>query len=107
MVFTPPQPFTPMMLTWFSKISSVEAIPYDEFKTNPYTVLCTTNWGGHLSWFQLGGKRWFATAVAAFLMKMEDGFEVVPPPKAEAKENGWKFPVWDPSNRRMNMQLPI
>ncbi|KAF2652829.1 AB-hydrolase YheT, partial [Lophiostoma macrostomum CBS 122681] len=38
-------------------ISSYEAIPYEEFKQNPNTVLVTTNWGGHLSWFQVGGKR--------------------------------------------------
>lgn len=41
-----------------------EAIPYEEFKQNPYAVLCTTSLGGHLSWFQVGGTRWFAKAVS-------------------------------------------
>ena len=26
-------------------------------------MLCTTSVGGHLSWFELDGKRWFARAV--------------------------------------------
>ncbi|EOD42881.1 alpha beta fold family [Neofusicoccum parvum] len=44
-------------------ISVNEAIPYDEFKQNPYAVLCATSLGGHLSWFQSNGDRWFAKAV--------------------------------------------
>ncbi|KAF2836899.1 AB-hydrolase YheT [Patellaria atrata CBS 101060] len=39
-------------------------IPFDEIKTNPYTVLCTTTLGGHLSWFEVGGGRWFAKPVS-------------------------------------------
>ncbi|KAK5242974.1 hypothetical protein LTR16_008169, partial [Cryomyces antarcticus] len=41
-------------------IAVKEAIPYEEFEQNPYTVLCTTTTGGHLSWFESGGQRWFA-----------------------------------------------
>ncbi|KAF2746731.1 medium-chain fatty acid ethyl ester synthase/esterase 1 [Sporormia fimetaria CBS 119925] len=88
-------------------ISAVEAIPYAEFKANPYAVLVTTNWGGHLSWFQLGGKRWFATAVADFLTNMHDNIDL----NATAATNGIKtdaerkYPVWDPTNRRLTVPL--
>ncbi|KAK8200919.1 hypothetical protein M8818_006238 [Zalaria obscura] len=47
-----------------------EAVPYEEFKVNPYTVLCATSMGGHLSWFEIGGGRWFARPATAFLQKM-------------------------------------
>ena len=40
-----------------------EAIPFMEFKQNPYAVLLTTSMGGHLSWFESGGGRWFAEPV--------------------------------------------
>ena len=87
------------------QISSKEAIPYEEFKQNPYAVLCTTNWGGHLGSFQVGGGRWFATAVSAFLSKMHAEIDneasrierveskVEPPEK--------KYPIFDPNNRRL------
>lgn len=47
----------------FSQISHHEALPFDEFRLNPYTVLCTTSSGGHLGWFELGGGRWFVKPV--------------------------------------------
>ncbi|KAF2640609.1 medium-chain fatty acid ethyl ester synthase/esteras-like protein 1 [Massarina eburnea CBS 473.64] len=86
-------------------ISLVEAIPYEEFRQNPYTVLCTTNWGGHLSWFQSGGKRWFATAIANFLTKMHDEIDVDAPlpgrEDADAKTVEKKYPIYDPCNRKL------
>jgi uncharacterized protein len=87
------------------KISSVEAIPYEEFKQNPYAVLVTTNWGGHLSWFQVGGGRWFATAVAAFLRKMHDDVDSVASARLADVESAKKYPIWDPSNRRLRLPL--
>ena len=45
------------------QIAHREAIPWLEFQKNPYTVLCTTTLGGHLSWFETGGTRWFAKPV--------------------------------------------
>ncbi|CAI4213781.1 unnamed protein product [Parascedosporium putredinis] len=41
-----------------------EAVPYNEFKANPYTVLTTTSLGGHLCWFEVGGSRWFSRPVS-------------------------------------------
>ena len=45
-------------------IANDEAVPYEEMKQNPYTVLCATSGGGHLSWFELGGGRWHAKPVS-------------------------------------------
>jgi hypothetical protein len=65
-------------------------------------VLCTTNWGGHLGSFQLGGGRWFATAASAFLAKMHDEIDYEAS-RAEKKPDvpGKKYPVYDPNNRRL------
>ena len=47
-----------------------EALPIEEFKQNPMTVLVRTSLGGHLSWFEIGGGRWFAKPVSNFLIRM-------------------------------------
>ncbi len=47
-----------------SQIAVKEAIPFEEFRQNPFVVLCTTSLGGHLSWFESGGGRWFAKPVS-------------------------------------------
>uniref|UniRef100_A0A8H7MY50 AB hydrolase-1 domain-containing protein n=1 Tax=Bionectria ochroleuca TaxID=29856 RepID=A0A8H7MY50_BIOOC len=44
-----------------------EAVPWQEFKQNPNTVLLTTSKGGHISWYESGGGRWFPKAIAGFL----------------------------------------
>jgi len=43
-----------------------EAVPYAEFKANPYTVIASTSLGGHLCWFEVGGGRWFSRPVRDF-----------------------------------------
>jgi len=55
------------------QIAVKEAIPYEESKRNPYVVLCTTSLGGHLSWFELGGGRWFAKAVSVPIVVSSGG----------------------------------
>lgn len=47
-----------------------EAVPKEEMKQNPYTVLCSTSLGGHLSWFEIGGGRWHAKPISNFLKYM-------------------------------------
>ncbi len=47
-----------------------EAIPIEEFKQNPMTVLVTTSLGGHLSWFETDGGRWFAKPIFNFLTRI-------------------------------------
>lgn len=53
-------------------IACKEAIPYEEFKQNPYTVLCSTSLGGHLGFFEIDGTRWHARPVCNFLKKMAE-----------------------------------
>ncbi|KEZ39944.1 hypothetical protein SAPIO_CDS8914 [Scedosporium apiospermum] len=48
-----------------------EAVPYAEFKANPYTVIASTSLGGHLCWFEVGGGRWFSRPVCNFLNYMQ------------------------------------
>ena len=45
------------------QIAVKEAIPFIEFEQNAFAVLLTTTMGGHLSWFESGGGRWFAKPV--------------------------------------------
>jgi predicted alpha/beta-fold hydrolase len=40
------------------------AVPYEAFKKNPYIVMCATDIGGHIGYFELGGDRWFTKAVS-------------------------------------------
>jgi hypothetical protein len=54
----------PTSIADFLQIAVNEALPKNEVKQTPYGVLCTTSLGGHLSWFELGGGRWFAKAVS-------------------------------------------
>lgn len=46
-------------------IAAEEAVPYDEAEANPYVFMVVTEGGGHLSWFETGGGRWFAKPVCA------------------------------------------
>ena len=48
-------------------VAPLEALPIEEVKRNPYVVLCTTSMGGHLSWFEIGGSRWFIKPAVNFL----------------------------------------
>jgi len=41
-----------------------DGIPYDEVKSNPYAFMVQTSHGGHLSWFEMNGERWFARTVS-------------------------------------------
>jgi predicted alpha/beta-fold hydrolase len=49
------------------KIAVREALPFQEIQQTPFAVLCTTTLGGHLSWFELGGTRWFAKPVSGMI----------------------------------------
>ena len=45
-----------------------EGVPYDEVKSNPYAFMVQTSHGGHLSWFEMNGERWFARTVSLISM---------------------------------------
>ncbi|MCJ1337040.1 hypothetical protein MMC09_002319 [Bachmanniomyces sp. S44760] len=88
-----------------------EALPYEEFRKNPYAVLCTTSLGGHLSWFEMGGGRWFARAATHFLMKMANDIDLSSPvssPNDLTKDRpaDKKAPFWDPMIRKLHIHVP-
>ncbi|KAG9195809.1 hypothetical protein G6011_00930 [Alternaria panax] len=92
-------------------ISNKAGLPCQEVLQNPNTLLCTTDWGGHLGSFQLGGGRWFATAAASFLQKVyaEVDFDAMAGKGVdeEGKDvnmgglEGKKYPIFDPNHRRL------
>lgn len=94
-----------LALLTLRQISSKAAIPYGEFEQNPYTLLCTTDWGGHLGSFQLGGGRWFATATASFLTKMHDTVDHAASKAARQEDKvdapNKVYPIFDPNHRRL------
>ncbi|GAN07853.1 AB-hydrolase YheT [Mucor ambiguus] len=53
-------------------IAAAECIPYDEIKTNPNVVLATTDYGGHLGWFEhiKYPTRWMVKPLAEFIVAM-------------------------------------
>lgn len=90
-------------------------------------MLCTTSLGGHLSWFETGGGRWFATPVSLslrsptlgvltllqasqFLMKMYDEIDLdklasnsdrTAPVKAALEE----FDSFKPMRRKLHIPI--
>lgn len=45
------------------QIALKEALPLQEVSQTPFVVLCMTSLGGHLSWFESDGERWFTKPV--------------------------------------------
>ncbi|KAI4141690.1 MAG: hypothetical protein LQ340_007568 [Diploschistes diacapsis] len=87
-----------------------DAIPWVEFTSNPYAVLLTTTMGGHLSWFEWGGDRWFAKPASRFLMRMAEELEVEKPdeptdkgPSADDLKIEANPPPFLPMRRHMQM----
>ncbi|CAN8095508.1 unnamed protein product [Discula destructiva] len=90
-------------------IAVEQAIPYEEFKANPYTVCLTTSLGGHLAFFEIGGGRWHAKPIVNFLRNMAEtidltsvnhglkGSTVVKPQYASS---------FDPIRRKMDVAIP-
>ncbi len=56
------------------QIAVMEAIPFQEFRCNKFAVLCLTSLGGHLSWFETGGGRWFSKPVKGNVIIQDCGF---------------------------------
>lgn len=49
-----------------------DCIPYAEAQKNPYVVLATTSLGGHIGWFQSGGKRWYPKTISNVFKVFDD-----------------------------------
>lgn len=52
-------------------IAVIDAVPKDEFEVSEYAVLCATEKGGHIGWFEVGGQRWIVRVIIAFLQEMQ------------------------------------
>lgn len=52
-------------------IAIIDAVPKEDFQASEYAVLCTTEKGGHLGWFELGGQRWIVGLITSFLQEMQ------------------------------------
>ncbi|CAK7202336.1 hypothetical protein SEUCBS139899_005059 [Sporothrix eucalyptigena] len=83
------------------------AVPYGEFKANPYTVLCMTSLGGHLSWFEPGGGRWHAKPVSHFLHNMATKVDLSALPRDLLNHNAKQRQgvTFDPLRRRLQIDL--
>ena len=101
-----------------------EAIPYQEMTQTQFGVLVTTSLGGHLSWFEPGGGRWFARAVSRrrglrstsltqlvqatnFLLKLHAEINLDDPSNVasatpESQERSPLKPKFDPMRRKMS-----
>jgi uncharacterized protein len=81
-----------------------EAVPYEEIKQNPCTVLCSTSLGGHLCWFELGGGRWHPRPICNFLnhMALKVDLDSVAPQLA-GRTVGAKGAQFDPMRRKMEI----
>jgi hypothetical protein len=85
-----------------------QAVPREEIKLNSNVVLCSTSLGGHLSWFELGGERWFARVAAAFLKQMATGVDWAAMSERRTDcANGDlheqnEMPSYDPMRRKMH-----
>jgi hypothetical protein len=119
----------PTSIADFLQIAVNEALPRNEVKQTPYGVLCTTSLGGHLSWFELGGGRWFAKAVStpdplhrlwsrlcsvkttAFLQKMACEMDLEKMPNSDGTFEGEIAgrkreplkPVFEPMRRKLHL----
>ncbi|KAF2397195.1 hydrolase, alpha/beta fold family [Trichodelitschia bisporula] len=84
-----------------------EAVPHEEIKQSRHVVLCSTSLGGHLSWFEIGGERWFSRSACAFLQKManEADLEALKKqreiPEPETTTSHKKPVVYDPIRRKL------
>ncbi|KAK3359805.1 Alpha/Beta hydrolase protein [Lasiosphaeria hispida] len=84
-------------------IAVQEALPYGEFQQNPFTVLCTTSLGGHLSWFEIGGSRWHARPICNFLNEMVSGIDldsIRPETSEKVPASDWAVD-FDPVRRKL------
>lgn len=86
------------------------AAPYQEIMQNKYAVMVATSGGGHLSWFELGGGRWFARAAAAWLNKMANSVDLDAVRQTRADEPlrngragiGSAKAMWNPVQRKLD-----
>ncbi|KAL2160572.1 hypothetical protein VTH06DRAFT_1260 [Thermothelomyces fergusii] len=86
-------------------IAVYDAIPFQEFTQNPYTVLLTTSLGGHLSWFEIGGGRWHARPICNFLNRMvtEINLDAITPDANGTKLDTQFVTEFNPMRRKLQI----
>ncbi|EXJ79722.1 hypothetical protein A1O3_08005 [Capronia epimyces CBS 606.96] len=95
-------------------VTTSEALPRREVQQTPYGVLCTTPGGGHLSWFELGSRRWFTRVTTPFFQTMAREIDLDAISKSEGNEEQLEGqisradreplkPVFHPMRRKMQM----
>jgi predicted alpha/beta-fold hydrolase len=86
-------------------IAVYDAIPFQEFTQNPYTVLLTTSLGGHISWFEIGGGRWHAKPICDFLNHMvtEIDLDAIKPDANGAQVETQFVTEFDPVRRKLQV----
>ncbi|KAG0171069.1 hypothetical protein DFQ28_010557 [Apophysomyces sp. BC1034] len=59
-------------------IAPAECIPRDEIKKNPYVILATTDYGGHLGWFEhiQYPTRWVSKPLAEFIVALFEANDI-------------------------------
>ncbi|ANZ74855.1 BA75_03233T0 [Komagataella pastoris] len=62
-----------------------EALPFQECRCNPFTLMLTTSLGGHLAWFQSPTKRWYVRPLALFFQKFYDTVDTKSQPEIDPK----------------------
>ncbi|PWI64944.1 hypothetical protein PCL_08395 [Purpureocillium lilacinum] len=78
-----------------------DALPYEEFRQNPNTILITTSLGGHLSWFESGGTRWYPRPICNFLNHMAFNVDL---DSIQVAQTRYKAPMgagYDPMRRKL------
>ncbi|KAG6009672.1 hypothetical protein E4U21_001736 [Claviceps maximensis] len=86
-----------------------QALPYEEIKMNPNTVMITTSLGGHLCWFETGGTRWQTKPVCNFLNHIAfkvDMDSLKPSAEPVVTENPSHGAYFDPMRRRLEIHGP-
>lgn len=92
-------------------VAPQSAQPLEEVKQNPFTVLLSTSMGGHLSWFESDGSRWFVKPVVNFLRRMAEEVDLealASKNRAEVVQNSVRrvgAAKYDPMQRKL--QLPF
>ncbi|KEY71582.1 hypothetical protein S7711_06043 [Stachybotrys chartarum IBT 7711] len=87
-------------------IAVKEAIPYEEFRQNPNTVLITTSLGGHICWFEVGGGRWHPRPIANFFNHFAfkvDLDSVKPTSEARTTDKPERGSTYDPMRRKLEL----
>ena len=88
-------------------MAPMEVLPVEEVKKNPFAVLCTTSMGGHLSWFESGGRRWFAKPATNFLRKLAEDVDLDALRQRRSERIAATNPgssTYDPMRRKLQLQ---